>query len=191
MLGRRRTGCQKKSRLHSTFVVIFGGLFIPTPFHQMNCFEWGLMKMKIWVDADACPKPIKDILFRLADRKKIVVTFVANQRLRLVESRFVQLIQVGSGINIADDEIVNKCEDGDLIITADIPLAARVVAKGAQALDPRGKIYDKNNIGQLLDMRNFMDELRGRGIETGGPPSFGQKDRFKFANELDRFVAQK
>ena len=147
--------------------------------------------MKIWVDADACPKPVKDILFRLADRKKIVVTFVANQRLRLVESRFVQLIQVGSGINIADDEIVNKCEDGDLIITADIPLAARVVAKGAQALDPRGKIYDKNNIGQLLDMRNFMDELRVRGIETGGPPSFGQKDRFKFANELDRFVAQK
>ena len=146
--------------------------------------------MKIWVDADACPKPVKDILFRLADRKKIVVTFVANQRLRLVESRFVQLIQVGSGINIADDEIVNKCEDGDLIITADIPLAARVVAKGAQALDPRGKIYDKNNIGQLLDMRNFMDELRGRGIETGGPHSFGQKDRFKFANELDRFVAQ-
>ena len=147
--------------------------------------------MKIWVDADACPKPVKDILFRLADRKKIVVTFVANQRLRLVESRFVQLIQVGSGINIADDEIVNKCEDGDLIITADIPLAARVVAKGAQALDPRGKIYDKNNIGQLLDMRNFIDELRGRGIEPGGPPSFGQKDRFKFANELDRFVAQK
>ena len=147
--------------------------------------------MKIWVDADACPKPVKDILFRLADRKKIVVTFVANQRLRLVESRFVQLIQVGSGINIADDEIVNKCEDGDLIITADIPLAARVVAKGAQALDPRGKIYDKNNIGQLLDMRNFMDELRGSGIETGGPPGFGQKDRFKFANELDKFIAQR
>ena len=181
----------KKSRLHPTFVVIFWGLFIQTPFQQMNCFEWEWIKMKIWVDADACPKPIKDILFRLADRKKIVITFVANQRLRLVESRFVQLIQVGSGINIADDEIVNKCEDGDLIITADIPLAARVVAKGAQALDPRGKIYDKNNIGQLLDMRNFMDELRGRGIETGGPPSFGQKDRFKFANELDRFVAQK
>ena len=147
--------------------------------------------MKIWVDADACPKPIKDILFRLAERKEIVVTFVANQRLRLVESPFVHLIQVGSGTNIADDEIVNKCEDGDLIITADIPLAARVVAKGAQALDPRGKIYDKNNIGQLLDMRNFMDELRGSGIETGGPSGFGQKDRFKFANELDRFVAQR
>ena len=147
--------------------------------------------MKIWGDADACPKPIKDILFRLAERKEIVVTFVANQRLRLVESPFIKLHQVGSGADIADDEIVNKCEDGDLIITADIPLAARVVAKGAQALDPRGKFYDKNNIGQLLDMRNFMDELRGSGIETGGPPGFGQKDRFKFANELDRFVAQK
>ena len=147
--------------------------------------------MKIWVDADACPKPVKDILFRLAERREIVVTFVANQRLRLIESPFVQLIQVGSGTNIADDEIVNKCEDGDLIITADIPLAARVVAKGAQALDPRGKIYDKNNIGQLLDMRNFMDELRGSGIETGGPPGFGQKDRFKFANELDKFIAQR
>ena len=147
--------------------------------------------MKIWVDADACPKPVKDILFRLAERKEIVVTFVANQRLRLVESPFIKLHQVGSGADIADDEIFNKCEDGDLIITADIPLAARVVAKGAQALDPRGKIYDKNNIGQLLDMRNFMDELRGSGIETGGPPGFGQKDRFKFANELDRFVAQR
>ena len=134
--------------------------------------------MKIWVDADACPKPVKDILFRLADRKKLVVTFVANQRLRLVESPFIQLIQVGFGVNIADDEIVNKCEDGDLIITADIPLAARIVAKGAQALDPRGKIYDKNNIGQLLDMRSFMDELRERGIETGGPPSTHQQCSF-------------
>jgi uncharacterized protein len=149
------------------------------------------MKMKIWVDADACPKPVKDILFRLAERKKIIVTFVANQRLRLLESPFIQLVQVGHGANIADDKIVDKCEDGDLIITADIPLAARIVAKGAKALDPRGKIYDKNNIGQLLDMRNFMDELRSSGVETGGPPSFGQKERFKFANELDRFIAQR
>ena len=147
--------------------------------------------MKIWVDADACPKPVKDILFRLAERKKIMVTFVANQRLILAKSPFIQLVQVGYGENIADDEIVNKCNDGDLIITADIPLAARIVAKGAQALDPRGKIYDENNVGQLLDMRNFMDELRGSGVETGGPPSFGQKERFKFANELDRFIAQR
>jgi uncharacterized protein YaiI (UPF0178 family) len=149
------------------------------------------MKMKIWVDADACPKPVKDILFRLAERKKIMVTFVTNQRLILAKSPFIQLVQVGYGENIADDEIVNKCSDGDLIITADIPLAARIVAKGAQALDPRGKIYDENNVGQLLDMRNFMDELRGSGVETGGPPSFGQKERFKFANELDRFIAQR
>ena len=148
-------------------------------------------QIKIWVDADACPKPVKDILFRLAERKKIMVTFVANQRLRLVKSPFIHLIQVGYGADIADDEIVNKCSDGDLIITADIPLAARIVAKGAQALDPRGKIYDENNVGQLLDMRNFMDELRGSGVETGGPPSFGQKERFKFANELDRFIAQR
>ena len=147
--------------------------------------------MKIWVDADACPKPVKDILLRLAERKKIIVTFVANQRLILAKSPFIQLVQVGYGENIADDEIVNKCSDGDLIITADIPLAARIVAKGAQALDPRGKIYDENNVGQLLDMRNFMDELRGSGVETGGPPSFGQKERFKFANELDRFIAQR
>ena len=147
--------------------------------------------MKIWVDADACPKPVKDILFRLAERKKIMVTFVANQRLILAKSPFIQLVQVGYGENIADDEIVNKCSDGDLIITADIPLAARIVAKGAQALDPRGKIYDENNVGQLLDMRNFMDELRGSGVETGGPHSFGQKERFKFANELDRFIAQR
>ena len=150
-----------------------------------------MLKMKIWVDADACPKPVKDILFRLAERKKVMVTFVTNQRLILAKSPFIQLVQVGYGENIADDEIVNKCSDGDLIITADIPLAARIVAKGAQALDPRGKIYDKNNIGQLLDMRNFMDELRGSGVETGGPPSFGQKERFKFANELDRFIAQR
>ncbi|MBT5029463.1 MAG: YaiI/YqxD family protein [Nitrospinaceae bacterium] len=146
--------------------------------------------MKLWVDADACPRPIKDILFRLADRREILVTLVANQGMRLPESDFVKLIQVGAGADIADDEIVNQCEAGDLIITADIPLAARVVDKGAVALDPRGKIYDKNNIGQILDMRNFMDELRGSGVETGGPNSFGQKEKMKFANELDRFIAQ-
>ena len=147
--------------------------------------------MKIWVDADACPKPVKDILFRLADRLEIAVTLVANQGMRLPDSPFIKLIQVGHGADIADDEIVNMCEAGDLIITADIPLAARVVEKGAQALDPRGKVYDQNNIGQILSMRNFMDELRGSGVETGGPNSFGQKERFKFANELDRIIAQR
>jgi hypothetical protein len=147
--------------------------------------------MKIWVDADACPKPVKDILFRLADRTEITVTLVANQQMRLPDSPFIQWIQVGHGADIADDEIVNKCEAGDLIITADIPLAARVVERGALALDPRGKVYDKNNIRHILSMRNFMDELRGSGVETGGPNSFGQKERMKFANELDRLIAQR
>ena len=145
--------------------------------------------MKIWVDADACPRAVKDILFRVAERAKISVIFVANQRIRLPESTFIELIQVGQGLDIADDEIANKCVAGDLIITADIPLAARVVEKGALALDPRGRLYDKTNIGQILDMRNFMDTLRGSGIETGGPAGFGQKERFKFANELDKFIA--
>ncbi len=147
--------------------------------------------MRIWVDADACPRAIKDILFRLADRREILVTLVANQGMRVPDSRYIELIQVGAGADIADDEIVNKCEAGDLIITADIPLAARIVEKGALALDPRGKMYDKNNIGQILDMRNFMDNLRGAGVETGGPNSFGPKERMKFANELDRFIAQR
>ena len=147
--------------------------------------------MKIWVDADACPKPVKDILFRLAERIEIMVTLVANQGMRLPDSPFIKLIQVGHGADVADDEIINMCEAGDLIITADIPLAARVVEKEAHALDPRGKVYDKNNIGQILSMRNFMDELRVNGVETGGPNSFGQKERFKFANELDKFIAQR
>lgn len=147
--------------------------------------------MKIWVDADACPKVIKEILFRVADRVKISVTFVANQRLWLPESAFIHLIHVGHGADIADDEITNKCIAGDLIITADIPLAARIVEKGALALDPRGTLYDKNNIGQILDTRNFMDSLRSSDIITGGPSEFGQRDRMKFANELDKFIARR
>lgn len=147
--------------------------------------------MKIWVDADACPKAVKEILYRVAERTEIFVTLVANSPLHLPPSSFIDLIQVGSGADIADDEIADKCEAGDLVITADIPLAARVVEKGAQALDPRGAIYDKNNIGQILSMRNFMDELRGSGVETGGPSGFGQKEKFKFANALDKIIAQR
>ena len=147
--------------------------------------------MKIWVDADACPKAVKEILYRVAERTEIFVTLVANSPLHLPFSSFINLIQVGSGADIADDEIADKCEAGDLIITADIPLAARVVEKGAQALDPRGTVYDKNNIGQVLSMRNFMDELRGSGVETGGPSGFGQKEKFKFANALDKLIAQR
>ena len=147
--------------------------------------------MKIWVDADACPKAVKEILYRVAERTEISITLVANSPLHLPHSSFIYLIQVGSGADIADDEIADKCKGGDLVITADIPLAARVVEKGAQALDPRGTIYDKNNIGQVLSMRNFMDELRGSGVETGGPSGFGPKEKFNFANALDKFIAQR
>lgn len=147
--------------------------------------------MKIWVDGDARPKGIKDILFRVAERTKITIVFVANRYLNLPRSPYLDMIQVSEGADVADDRIVELCEPGDLIVTADIPLAARVVKKGALALDPRGTLYDSNNIGQILGMRNFMDELRGSGVETGGPNGFGAKERQKFANELDRLLAQR
>lgn len=147
--------------------------------------------MKIWVDADACPKVIKDILFRVAERTKISVILVANQRLYIPHSEYIEMIQVGEGADVADDEIALQCTAEDLVITADIPLAARVVKKGAIALDPRGSIYDSNNIGEILNMRDFMDSLRGSGVETGGPKGFGQKERQSFANALDKFIAQR
>lgn len=144
--------------------------------------------MKIWVDADACPKVIKEILFRAADRTKTPVTLVANKLCRLPGSAFVSFIQVEHGADVADDEIANRCETGDLVITADIPLAARAVEKGARALDPRGTLYDKDNIKQVLTMRNFMQDLRGSGIETGGPNSFSQRERQLFASELEKVI---
>lgn len=145
--------------------------------------------MKIWVDADACPKVIKEILYRVADRAKIPLTFVTNQRIPLPASPFIILTQVPPGPDIADDEIVAQCAPRDLVITADIPLAARIVEKGGLALDPRGKLYDKENIKQILSMRDFMDSLRGSGIETGGPANLGQRERNLFANALDKIVA--
>lgn len=146
--------------------------------------------MKIWVDGDACPKGVKEILYRASARTKIAVIFVANAYLHLPQSQYIEMVQVGQGADVADDEIAERCGDGDLVITADIPLAARVVEKGALALDPRGTLYDRNNIGQILGMRDFMDELRGSGVETGGPKSFGAKERQKFANELDKILSQ-
>lgn len=146
--------------------------------------------MKIWVDADACPKVIKEILFRAADRTKTPVTLVANKLCRLPGSAFVSFIQVEHGADVADDEIANRCEAGDLVITADIPLAARAVEKGARALDPRGTLYDKDNIKQVLTMRNFMQDLRGSGIETGGPDSFSQREREIFANVLEKVMRE-
>ena len=146
--------------------------------------------MQIWVDADACPKVIKDILFRAAERLHISVTLVANRPLQPPRSRYIKAIQVPFGFDVADNQIVQKLQRGDLVITADIPLAAEVIEKGGHALDPRGAFYTKNNIGERLAMRNFMDELRGSGVDTGGPSSFSQSDRQAFANQLDRFLVK-
>lgn len=146
--------------------------------------------MKIWVDADACPKVIKEILFRVADRTKTLLTLVANQRIQVPASDFIIILQVEHGPDVADDKIAELCAAGDLVITADIPLAARIVEKGGLALDPHGKLYDTENIKQILSMRDFMDSLRGSGIETGGSNGFGQKERQNFANILDRLVAR-
>ncbi|MES9855710.1 MAG: YaiI/YqxD family protein [Sedimenticola sp.] len=144
--------------------------------------------MKIWVDADACPGVIKEILYRAAERVGIPLTLVANQPLHTPPSRLIQSIQVAHGFDVADNRIVELMSAGDLVITADIPLAADVIAKGGDALNPRGERYSKENIAQRLSMRNFMDELRGSGIDTGGPASFSQADRQAFANQLDRLL---
>jgi uncharacterized protein YaiI (UPF0178 family) len=146
--------------------------------------------MHIWVDADACPGVIKDMLFRVADRTQIMVTLVANRHLRTPPSRFIKSIVVPAGFDVADKEIVKLAQTGDLVITADIPLAAEVVANGVAVLNPRGEMYTVDNIQQHLTMRNFMEELRGSGVETGGPAAFSQADGRAFARQLDRFVAQ-
>lgn len=144
---------------------------------------------RIWVDADACPNVIKDILFRAAERARIQVTLVANQWIRTPPSRFVQSLQVGAGIDVADSEIVSRVGPQDLVVTADIPLAALVLEKGGLALNPRGELYTADTIAQRLSMRNFMDELRGAGVNTGGPPTLHARDRQAFANQLDRWIA--
>jgi uncharacterized protein YaiI (UPF0178 family) len=146
--------------------------------------------VNIWVDADACPGVIKDMLFRVADRTQIMVTLVANRHLRTPPSRFIKSIVVPAGFDVADKEIVKLAQAGDLVITADIPLAAEVVANGVAVLNPRGEMYTVDNIQQHLTMRNFMEELRGSGVETGGPAAFSQADGRAFARQLDRFVAQ-
>lgn len=145
--------------------------------------------MKIWVDADACPVVIKEILFRAADRTATMLTLVANQPVRVPGSKYIRTIQVPSGFDVADDEIVQRIESGDLVITADIPLAAEVMAKGAHALNPRGELYSKETIGARLNMRDFMDTMRASGINTGGPPAISQADRQSFANNLDKLLA--
>jgi uncharacterized protein len=145
--------------------------------------------MRIWVDADACPSEIKEMLFRAANRTKTQVTLVANQSLWTPPSEFIDSVVVPAGMNIADRRIVELVEPGDLVITADIPLAADVVASGAQALNPRGELYTGANVGERLAVRNLLDELRGGGRITGGPANFNAKDRQTFANQLDRWLA--
>ncbi len=144
--------------------------------------------MHIWVDADSCPGVIKDILFRAAERMQVSMTLVANKLLRTPPSAYIRALQVPHGFDVADDEIVLRVQAGDLVITADIPLAASVVGKGGHALNPRGEFYTPENIQAALTLRNFMTELRGSGIETGGPTAFSQSDRQAFANQLDRFL---
>jgi uncharacterized protein len=146
--------------------------------------------MKIWVDADACPVVIKNILFKAADRTGLELTLVANQRMRVPSSPNIKTIQVGSGLDVADNEIVKRLSAGDLVITADIPLAAEVIEKGGHALDPRGELHSTENIRARLNIRDFMDNLRSSGIETGGPPALSQRDRKTFANRLDQLLSR-
>jgi uncharacterized protein len=146
--------------------------------------------MQILVDADACPGVIKEILFRVADRLEIPVTLIANKLLRTPPSRFIRSVQVPAGFDVADKEIVLLVQAGDLVITADIPLASDVLKKGGHALNPRGEFYTNDNIQQHLSMRNFMDELRGSGVDTGGPAPFNHSDRQNFANQLDRHLTR-
>jgi len=145
--------------------------------------------MRIWVDADACPNVIKEILFRAAERLHIPLVLVANSFLRTPPSPYISSIRVGAGFDVADNTIVRKMETGDLVITADIPLASAVINQGGHALNPRGEFYSRENIEERLSMRNFMDELRGTGVNTGGPATLSRKDRQAFANQLDRFLA--
>jgi len=146
--------------------------------------------MKIWVDADACPVVIKDILFKAANRTEILTTLLANHSMTVPKSPFIQFSQVSHGFDEADNEIVKRCSTGDLVITADIPLAADVIAKGAQALSPRGELFTKENIKSLLGMRDFMDTMRSSGVQTGGPAPMNHNDRQLFANQLDKIITR-
>jgi uncharacterized protein YaiI (UPF0178 family) len=146
---------------------------------------------QIWVDADACPVVIKEILFRAAERAQVAVTLVANQHLRTPPSRYIRTVQVAGGFDVADDEIVQRVSSGDLVVTQDVPLAAQVIDKGALAISPRGELYTTETIAQQLSMRNFMDELRGSGVDTGGPAPFHSRDRQNFASQLDQWLSRR
>ena len=143
---------------------------------------------QIWVDADACPVVIKNILFKAAERTGIGLTLVANQPLSVPRAANIRALQVASGYDVADNEIVRRVASGDLVITADIPLAAEVMAKGAGALNPRGELYSPETIGARLNMRDFMDTMRASGVHTGGPSALGPQEKQAFANALDRWL---
>jgi uncharacterized protein YaiI (UPF0178 family) len=151
----------------------------------------GRTAMKIWVDADACPKVIKEILYRAAERVQLPLILVANQALAVPRSPFISSRSVAQGLDAADQAIVDWAEPGDIAVTADIPLAARLVDKDVLAINPRGELYSRENVRQQLSMRDFMDELRGSGVQTGGPAAFHARDRQAFANQLDRLLARR
>ena len=144
--------------------------------------------MRIWVDADACPVAIKEILYKAAERTKIQVTLVANRALRIPRSRYIDFLKVSSGLDMADNEISARVAAGDLVVTSDIPLAASIVEKGAVGINPRGELYSAENIREKLSARDFMDSLRSSGVETGGPPALSNKEKQAFANGLDRWI---
>jgi len=146
---------------------------------------------EIWVDADACPGPIKEILFRAAERSQVAVTLIANQWLRTPTSRLIRSLQVQGGFDAADDLIAERAAPGDLVVTQDIPLASRVLAKGAEAVNPRGERYTVDNIAERLSIRDFMEDLRGAGVQTGGPAAFHARDRQAFANQLDSWLSRR
>jgi len=146
--------------------------------------------MQLWVDADACPRAVKEIIYRAAARVRVRTTFVANTNLPLPRSDFLHFLKVGAGFDVADREIARRMQTGDLVVTADIPLAAEAIEQGGYALNPRGEFYTRENVKAALSVRNFMDELRGAGTQTGGPSAFSHSDRTAFANQLDRFLTR-
>ena len=146
--------------------------------------------MQIWVDADACPVTVKQILFKAAKRTGMAITLVANQPVSVPRVAHITAIQVSPGFDVADNEIVRRCQPGDLVVTQDIPLAAEVIGKGGLALDPRGELYTEENIGPRLNIRDFMDTLRTGGVETSGPPALSQSDRNEFANHLNELLSK-
>ncbi len=146
--------------------------------------------MKIWVDADACPAMIKEVLFKAVERVGVETTLVANRLVQVPPSRFIRALKVTAGFDVADNEIVKRLGAGDLVITGDIPLAAEVIALGGHALNPRGELYSADTIRQKLTMRDFMDTMRGSGLHSGGPPALNAKDRKSFADQLDRLLTR-